>query len=72
MALLSVWPENQVFAALFDKLAYGAMSAALNRRNLAGFEVPGRGQVPAEASEGGGKSRVWVPRLRTQPGGDRK
>lgn len=69
MALLSVWPENQVFVALFDKLAYGAISVALNCRILPRFNVPGRGQVTAAASEAlqdesRRQSRVWVRRLR--------
>lgn len=64
MALLSVWPENQVFAALFDKLAYGAISVALNCGVLPRFNVPGRGA----------KSRRWrwrrpVKPRRMNPGG---
>lgn len=69
MALLSVWPENQVFAALFDKLAYGAISAALNARVLPRFDVPGRGRVAAAApealrDESLRQRRAWARRLR--------
>lgn len=53
MALLPR-PENQVYVALFDKVAYGAISAALNcalQLNLHHFNVTE-----------GSKSQQWPPK----------
>lgn len=70
MALLSR-PENQVYVALFDKMAYGAVSAALNcalQLNLHRFnatEGAKSQQRPPKASRAGCGSVASEPEAAT-------
>lgn len=52
---------------LFDKLAYGAISAALNCGGLPGFNVPGRGRVTAAASAAASGALQDDPGVGPQP-----